>query len=141
VKALGRSRDILRLKIRLSGHAPTSFDSGCTKMKTTMPMYGLLVCPRSCIGRANSQEKPAVVASATPSMLIQLLVSSTATGCFGLSLMASANGYRRRVPVLVSSASLARSTFDTDAGDVGAVQNILKPPENTGISGRDSLLG
>ena len=57
------------------------------KMKTRMPTYGLLACPRKWTGRTKSQEKPAVVTSATPSMLIQLDVRSRSTGRLGLSFM------------------------------------------------------
>src|SRR5271165_2241089 len=81
----------MRLRARKTPRAikirPATKTIGITR-KTTMPMYGLLACPRSWVGRANSQEKPAVVTSAAPSMLIQWLEISIRIGRFGSSLIA-----------------------------------------------------
>jgi len=56
--------------------------------KNDNPDVGIVGVPSKLEGRAKSQEKPAVVSSATPSILIQLLVRSASNGCFESSLMA-----------------------------------------------------
>ena len=73
----GGYRPALPLRFRFS-HMPSGTRTRPAKngagstIKTKIPIYGLVVSPRSVTGRRNSQNTVAVVTRITPARLIQL---------------------------------------------------------------------